>query len=327
MTMLKPDYAVDIDGRTLGAAEPGPLTSLQVTTSINGPSDHCIVRVLEEPDDLPEHGGAMTVELGWDGGTETVFTGTIAYVERGLEGLDVIALGESIKLMRSRSDEAFLNQPAGQIVTSLAADAGVTPGSIDNGTRFSVYLADSSMSSYEHCLRLAGLCGFDLYTDEQGALNFAPFGVFMPDHLLRYGADILDARLDRGPAPAGVRSVPESPSSSLGADTSSWLSKSSDAFAGEASGQGSTLMTKPVLRTKDAAQSAATGLLGRRSREAASGTVRLMGSPHIHLGDALAFVDLPGASDDNLYQVTAVRHALDTRTGFYTLVGFGGTDA
>jgi hypothetical protein len=101
--------------------------------------------------------------------------------------------------------------------------------------------------------------------------------------------------------------------------------KTSSAHEGTAGGGDLTLLfSDSVLRTRDAAISAAKARLYFSRRDAVSGDVALMGTPEIDLGETVSLERVPTAGVDGLYQVMAVSHILDTRRGFLTTVSVGG---
>jgi phage protein D len=119
--------------------------------------------------------------------------------------------------------------------------------------------------------------------------------------------------------------VPESPASTLGDDTASWLIKDPSPHQGAAgSGPIALPLNDPLLRTKDAADTAAGARLYFSQRDAVTGRVELMGNPKVKLGDAVALEGVPKAGVDGTYQVMAVRHCLEKKRGFRTLVALGG---
>lgn len=323
--MLKPSYFVTLDQDSLSQDTLGPLVALEVLRCKNGAADEAIFTLgLTPPLDLAQ-GGAVTVKLGWDGATELVFTGVIDAVERGIGKMQVSCVGNQMKLMKSRVDQPFINQAAGQVVQALAGDAGVATDRVEDGIDLPGYLADSASSVYEHCLLLARNCGFDLYATEQGKLVFAGFSVASADHTLRYGEHIVAASVEQSTPLDEVSVVPEGPASSAGDETACWLVKSPVPHKGAAGGGAvSVLLSAPLLRTKDAAQSAADARLARSKRDAVSGFVELMGSPGIKLGQTVALEGVPDSGADGLYQVMAVRHRLDRQRGFRTYVALGG---
>jgi phage protein D len=325
--VLKPTYAISLGSLTLSADSLGPLRSLRVERVKNGGADWAVVSLGRTAPVSVAAGDDATIALGWDGDTTTVFTGEVESVAAGIAGTEVSCAGGQIKLVRSRSSQTFVDQPAGQVVSALASAAGLDTDTVEDGIDLPSYAVDTARHSYEHCLGLARRCGFDLYTTEAGALVFAPFTAGAPDQRFRFGAEVIAVSVDRLAAGDGVSVVPESPASGQGDDTSSWLVKDPSSYVGEAGGTATLVVSDPLLRTQEAAASAASGMVGFRQRDVVSGRLELLGRPGLGLGGAVEIADLPDDSSNDTYQVVALRHVLDRRRGFRTMVGLGGMGA
>ncbi len=323
--MLKPDYKITLGNTVLSREMLGPLVTLQVKRCKNGAPDEACIFMGRAPAVSASEGDDVTVELGWEDGAETVFTGFVESVEDGVAEAEIVCLGGLAKMARARSDRAFVNQNAGQVVKALADDAGVDTETVEDGIDLPVYLADSAQSFYSHAAALRRRCGFDLYTNEEGKLVFARFATASADLTFRYGEQIIGASVERGASLESVLVVPESPASSSGADTASWFVKDPSPHQMSAgSGAVGLLLSDALLRTKDAADAAAGARLYFSRRDAVSGRVELMGNAGVKLGQAVALEGVPDEGVDGLYQVMSVRHRLDRRRGFRTTVGLGG---
>lgn len=323
--MLKPSYKITLGATTISSEALGPLRSLEVRRDKRGTADEAAIDFgTSIPVDFSQ-GDPASIELGWDGSTSVVFTGTVGRVEQGITRLAAHCAGAQMKLMASRADQVFVSGNAGQVVTDLAGKAGISTDTIEDGIDLPVYFVDSTRSLFAHCTGLAVLCGFDLYTTAEGKLVFAPLSTTSADHTFRYGAEILAATVERAAPLDGATAVPESPASSAGDDKASWLVKDSSAHEGEAGGGASTvLFSDPVLRTRDAAESAAKARLYFSQRAAISGTVELMGTPDADLGKTAELKGVPASGVDGLYQIMAVTHRIDTGRGFRTVLHLGG---
>jgi phage protein D len=321
---LRPTYSIALGATTLSSDTLGPLVALEVERAKNGGADRALLALGRRPEVSPSEGDPATMELGWDGDTSLVFTGEVQAVDRGVLGLEVSCAGSAVKLLRARVDQTYRGQSAGQVVSALASNAGVDTDTVEDGVRLPTYLADSATRAWDHCLRLARRCGFDLYTTEGGALVFAAFATTSADVTFRYGIDVVSVSIERTAHGDGVAVVPESPASGQGDDASSWLVKDPSPYRGEAGGAATMVLSDPALRTKEAADTAARGLMDFRRREAVTGVLELMGSPGVTLGQSVALDGLPDDVLNDTYQVLAVRHALDRRRGFRTIVGLGG---
>lgn len=322
--MLKPTYAVTLGSVRLASDHLAPLVALSVERAKNAAADWATVTIGRAQAISVSEGDSATVELGWDGSTSLVFTGEVEAVTQEVAGTTVTCAGSQIKLMRARSDRAFTAQPAGQVVSALAGDAGVETDTVEDGIDLPVYHVDSVRHAWEHCLGLARRCGFDCYANADGTLVFARFASTSADKTFRWGAEILSASLQRWRADGGVAVVPESPASGQGDDTSAWLVKDPSPYRGEAGGTATLVVSDPLLRTKEAADSSAAGRVAFRMRESITGDLELMGNPDVTLGQAVALSGMPQDDWNDIYQVTGVRHTLDGRRGFRTRVALGG---
>jgi hypothetical protein len=84
--MLRPAYKL-----ALGTATPQSVIALSVTRAQNaGPG---LVTLQLGATESVSDGDPASVELGWDGATTLVFTGTVSAVERRLDGLRVDCTG------------------------------------------------------------------------------------------------------------------------------------------------------------------------------------------------------------------------------------------
>ncbi|HXB21075.1 MAG TPA: hypothetical protein VNV88_06830 [Candidatus Solibacter sp.] len=323
--MLRPSYKITLGATTISSKALGPLRALEVRRDKRGTADEATIDFgTSVPVDFAE-GDPVSIELGWDGTTSVVFSGTVSGVEQGISRLAAHCTGAQMKLMSVRSDQVFVSRNAGQVVTALAGKAGVSTDTIEDGIDLPVYFVDSARSLFTHCIGLAGLCGFDLYATPEGKLVFSSLSTTTADHTFRYGAEIVAATVERSAPLDGVTAVPESPASSAGDDKASWLVKDSSAHEGAAGGGDATLLFgDPVLRTRDAAESAAKARLQFSRRAAVSGTVELVGTANVDLGETAALKGVPASGIDGLYQVMAVTHRIDTRRGFRTLISLGG---
>jgi phage protein D len=325
-----PEFEVSIGRQTLKSGGKGSLWRLEILREVNGGADEAFLQLglTQALDAKP--GDDVSVDLGYEGTLERVFTGTVDRLSAGLASLEVHALGAQAVLMRKRGDKAFVNQKAGEVFQALVSDAGAETGRAEAGVPMSFYLADSAYSHWEHGLRLGMHSGNDIYADAKGKIVFAPISGDAPPLKLKFGVDLLQAACEDGEAPATAITVPESPASSAGEETASWIAKDSMPHKGEAAalgggGNGGTGAPRyhPFLRTQEHAQASADSLMLRRGREARKAEVEMLGRSDVELGDTVELEGLP-AGGDGKYVVLALRHALGLHTGFRTYASLGG---
>jgi hypothetical protein len=226
--------------------------------------------------------------------------------------------------MALRVDQTYENRSTGDIVRDLASQAGVDTGTVEDGIRFPVYVIDSRMNAARHIHRLAERCGFDAYVTPGGELEFRQFTRSSADHVFTYGRDILDYSLTVRPERAAQVVVEgESPASAEGDDAASWLTKTfQQGQATGGTGSETVLVEDPAIRTTEAANLRAEGVLRRLRQRATAGTLRVLGRPEVKLGDAIRIEEAPDDRLNNVFQVRAIRHRLSKRTGLVTHVAF-----
>ena len=321
--MLKPSYKIEIGSLEITNDTPGPITNIDLLRSKNGAADEFCLSLGQVTELQVELGDAVSLSLGWYGETDPVFKGEVCEIRHGLTSMELTALGNQFKLMNRWQDTSYIDQKAGDVVSAMAAEAGVGIDSVEDGIVLPFYLADSGQSLFSHCLTLARRSGVDLYTTAEGKLVFATYSGARAEHRFVYGEHIIKAQVEKESAPKGVTVVPESPASSEGEETASWLVKDALAHAATA-GDEVMVCSDPLLRTRESAQSAAESNLAAGQREAVHGEVVILGNAQVDLDQAVELAEQPESSMDGFYQVTAVRHLLSATTGFLTVISVGG---
>ena len=309
---LKPDYLIRLRRDNLSPAAPGSFTRLEIEAALNGGADSAVVSFGSDLDPMPDLDDPLRIELGWSGERSLVFTGAVVGIEPGLRGWQLRALNPLHRLMRTRASTAFENMTAGKIVTTLANQAGVEPGRIEEGGR-TRYWYLNNQQPYQGCLTLARREGFDLYATEEGKLTFTRFARRKGDHVLPHGRDILRLSVSFGRQIAGATVVPESPASSSGDETAGWLVKDPSSHAATEGDENVLVVSDPMLRTREAAATAAKAIVAASRAAMLIANVSLVGRPEVRLGQAVELKGVPTEGVDGVYQVAAVRHVLDAR--------------
>jgi hypothetical protein len=272
-------------------------------------------------------GDAARLELGYGESLTNVFAGTVESVEPDLARVRVRALTDDSKLCRVRLNQVYENQDAGQIVSDLASQAGVSTGTVRSGLDLPFYVVDDTRTAYCHCRDLAERAGFDLFMSADGELTFVAFDKVAADHRFSYAKDVLSLQVTISPPLyESVEVWGESPASAEGAEAASWLVRDFSASVGTA-GFGSKLrLSDPAVRTRDAAGVSAKGRLAALTRRATTGVGIVLGSPAVALGDAVTFLDAPDTRLGGVFQVKRVTHSFAKVDGFTTrmeLLGAG----
>ncbi|WP_168769504.1 hypothetical protein [Yoonia sediminilitoris] len=281
----------------------------------------------------PARGDDAVIALGFIGEDQepvTVMTGVVDEVDAGPERVRIAGFGAGSLLSRSRTNQTFRDKSAGDILRELAASDNITVARTGQSEVLPYYVADARRSRFQHITELAYLSGFDLYADTDNALICEAFGNGQQVHPLSHGRDVLDYRVERTMAHANrVEAWGESPGSSAGAESWSWLAKDGAPQRGTAgSGDPLVLLEHSALRTAEAAQRAADAQLARLLNRRLRGYVTILGYPPVQLGDAIRLEDMPDDDLNATFQVRGLRHRIDKAAGFLTEVRFqsiGGT--
>jgi phage protein D len=272
-------------------------------------------------------GDSGAVELGYeDDAAEPVFTGQVDEVRRSVEGsARVAAVNGGALLSRLRVNQSYEQQKAGDIVRDLAGRAGADTDTIEDGADFPFYVVDDGRNAYRHIAALARKSGFLAYFTPEDKLSFAPFAAGQPVQTFTYGEDVLSLdATEVVPAVSTVTTVGEGAAGSQGQEAWSWLVKDPSAVTGSAgSGDPERLVQDASLRSTEAAQGAAEGIIDAAGRMSLTGELRVPGSPAVVVGSAVEVVGAPQDALNGLFMVRRVRHHFSKQGGFTTLISFG----
>lgn len=274
------------------------------------------------------HGDAMVVELAAGARKAKVATATIDSIETTLETVRIGGSTGAARLASRRAVHSFENRAAGQIAADLCRAAGVSKGTVGGGQRYPFLAVDGRQSLLDELRALARREGLELYFDADDRLTMTAFDKTRPDHVLRYGAELLSLSVDATvPPAASAVVVGEGPASERGGKAWHWIAKDPAVCRGEAGEGAQRIATDAVLRTKDAADLRARAAVGAWLDGGKRGRARLLGNPSIHPADAVEISGAPRDELNGLYKVAAVRHLFGRQTGFTTtleITGHGG---
>jgi hypothetical protein len=314
MSDLQPTFTVTAGAYRATAASPaGSPSRLVVDRAMDMACDALRMRLAErcgiELDD------PVALSLGHDSAESPVFHGRVVALRRGVETVEVWALGGLRDLSALRVAAFFEGQSAGSIARDLAGRAGVATGTIAEGPVLPRYVADPHRNGHTHLQSIANRLGFELYADVHGRLMFHP-PAGLSEEAYGYGEHLLDvAAVRRHPAVAGVTVSGESPMSTNGDSTAAWLTTHPDDYRGRA-GNGDRLVVDPVARTKDLADRFASGVMAVSRRTASIVRATVTGRPALDLGSRVRISR--HADGDVAGYVRALRHRFDGSTGFVT---------
>ena len=311
---LKPNAELTIAGQTIGIS---PMRAIRVSRRLSGSTDELRFAMALNAGLNIAGGESVSLDMGWGQESSVVFSGTIQSLEYSLNEVHGIAHGTQKGLVETRVDETFIDQTAGDVVRSLADMAGIETGTIDDGIELPRYLAEGSVSIFEHLHTLSRICGVDLFTDEDGKLNFTKREAFTADFTYQYGINLMDARIiQTTPSVTAIQVIPESPASQEGSEASSWFVKSSRAISATAGDGTSRRFISALCTTKEAAETAARSFQRDLERRAVKGKIMVMGQPDANPGQVVELKEMPDGNTNGFYEISGVDHSLDGIQGF-----------
>ena len=347
MSAVSPHFDLQLGALHSTTARPvgGPV-ALRVQRGMGGAAESLEVDLAQRQGVAP--GDAATLALGYDGSTETVFTGTVVEVRPGLQGTRVLALGRLDALLRLRLARRWDSRSAGSLVRDLAGEAGLSTGQVDDGPTLPSYAVDMRQTAAAHLQGLAERLGFDLFTGRDGKLHFRALGDAasldsgglgglgglaaaaggLAAGLLgggggsAYAAGKLLMTAQARQRSEGVTRVlvgGEGPASSHGDQSSWWLSTGTDSNHGSAGSAGAgRLLFDAAARTQDLAKRFAAGQLATLQRSRHRLLLQVPGRATVELGDDLQASDSGDALLDAGGHVCGLQHRLGPDTGFTT---------
>lgn len=281
------------------------------------PVDSCEVFLVGMRDFSFRKDDQVKVQLGYDQNLMPVFSGLVDNIEHEISRVRVTGLGLPVGLLRLRLNRVYLNQTAGRIVRNLAQEVDLRVKEASDGISLPMYVVDDTANAYEHVLKLAERCNFDVYITEDEQLVFKKWDGG-ETHSLEYGKEIIRVEgLDFSPLYVSTRIFGESPASLRGSETSHWLTKQE--VKGEA-GSGPVLtIHDPALRDRQTAESVARAKLNELQYTFAL-VVETTGKPEIKLGDAVAITGVPNSAVNGEFQVRGIEHHLSKIKGFTSMI-------
>ena len=204
-------------------------------------------------------GDPASLELDGGEGSETILTGKIAWLRRGIVDTQVVASDGGFDLSAMRPAATYQQQSGKDVVRAMASDAGADVGTIDFDFPLAAYVSSQRRTAAEHVAYLADLAGASASFGGDGKLSVAAPSTGTPDLALLYGREILEVhvreraapkvkRFRIGGGPAGSSSAPDA------------LRYSLSALPGGADDPGPNAVWDPaaILRIPDAASGAST---------------------------------------------------------------------
>jgi phage protein D len=315
--MLRPTYQVDIGSETFSTEKGDDVVSIHVIRSVGLPTDSCEVFLVGSNEYAFERDDEVKIKLGYDEELVSVFSGFVDKIEQGISLVRLTALGPALGLLRLRINRVYLNQTAGKIVQDLAQEASLKVSEASDGISLPMYVVDDTANAYEHILRLAGRCNFDVYITVDDELMFKEWNG-SKTHTLEYGKDLIRVEeQDFVPLYASTRVYGESPASVKGAETSHWLTKQeikSEAGSGDA-----LSIADAAIRDTETAETVAKARLDKLKYTFAA-VVETVGNPDIEVGSNVTLEGMPNSAVSGELEVRGVEHYLSKTKGFTTKI-------
>jgi phage protein D len=315
--LMQPNYQASIGSRTFSAQNGPELVRIKVVRSIGLPIDSCEIFLVGSGNYAFKKGDALKIKLGYENKLESVFSGIIDNIEYELSRVRVTALGLAVGLLRLRLNRVYQNQTAGKIVSNMAQEVRLKVKKASDGISLPVYVIDEGANAYEHILRLAERCNFDVYMTDDEQLVFKEWGGGK-NNPLQFGKEITRVEtFEFSPLYESTKIYGESPSSMKGSDTSHWLTKQE--VKGEA-GKGAVLsLQDPAIRDKKTAETVAKARM-TKLEYVFGAVVETLGKPEIKLGDTVTLENIPSSQLKGQLEVRSVQHYLGKAEGFTTVV-------
>jgi phage protein D len=314
--IICPKYDIALGSDTFATTDGAKVVSVKASRSIGLPIDRCEVKIVPNESHSFEKGDPLVAQLGYEDELHHVFSGIIDNIEQTLSTVRVSALGHGVHLIRLRLNRVYLNQTAGFIVNDLAQEAQVTTEEISDGITLPMYVVDEASNAYEHIIRLAQRCNFNVHFTEE-RLNFKARGGG-ENTRLQYGKEIIGIEeLAFSPLYKGAKILGESPSSTRGSDTSHWLTKNE--VKGESGDPTFLLIEDATIRDTETAETVARAKM-RQISIAKGAAIEVVGRPELKLGDTVTLVDAPIPNLDGQLEIRSFEHYLSKTKGFTTSI-------
>ena len=271
----------------------------------------------------PELGETCTVSLGYaDGEMETVFTGWIDRISKGLDGGTRIGLANGgARLARLRVEASYYGETAGGIVTALAGEGGIDTGTVEDGLSLPAYVIDGGRSAWSHCAELATRHGFLLYLDSEDVLHFREPPEEPAEIVFSYGVDLISARASSAsPHPVGIRATGEGAAGSQGTNAWNWLVKDPGGVRAEMGEAPFVPVADGALRSGESSETVATNRLNRATAGADRLRATVPGTAALGPGVLVEILEAPSESLNGVFLIHAVQHRFDVRRGFVSVI-------
>lgn len=321
--MLKVAWSVTAGSATWSSTAAGaPVLALRTEAALGVPVNACRLSLHGAAEVGVAAGDDLVVQLGYDGGMETVFTGKVSRGAHTLGRIEIEGAGSFSRLAAARLNLLYEKEAAGAIAQDVLGKVEVQVGTVESGITLPAFAIHANAGAWAQLAELARRCGFDLWADAGDRAQFRACEGGA-SHELAFGTDLLAWEHEAlEPAADGVVVLGESPSGQgQGDDAAPWLTKKDvKGTAGKTAGRVVSVVD-PAARTQALAGDVAKGWM-RTLERTARGRATALGLPAAQLGDSLKVSKLPDGAQGAEARVTGVRHRLDARGGFVTTLAW-----
>ena len=336
MTLPRPQATITLDGQRLTSAQAG-LSRLRLdlgfdthdraqlllwpnsklASAVPGKTLQIGLQTEPPPQGLLAQASALAGLGGGD--ADALWTGTVESVQTGARQVRIDGLASTAALSRQRRSATWAAQSVGDVVRDLA---GELESEVEIDLDLPNYSIDNRQPVWAHLRELARLTGASLSGTAAGGLRFILAARQSATIELRYGADLIDWRLNRVEPPPAAPAAEYAAASTAGNDKWHWL-----AHDPVGAGAGDTRVAA-IFRTRAAADHYSEAEQTRSQRGALRGVVWLTGRPALRPGAVVELTGLP-EGDSGPLRVRQVTHQLDGDSGFVTALsveaGSGGS--
>jgi hypothetical protein len=310
-SLLAPAYALVLGSKRWTQQ----VLSLELELELAPRLDALTVRLPSSAPFDADLGDDASLDLDGGEGAQTAFTGTIAAIERGYDGVRVRVLDGGAVLAQARPATTYEQASASRVVSELCGDCGVDTGDLADGPTFAYYAAEPSRTALEHVARACAWAGAIVRFTGAGALESVVLNATTPDLALRYGRELVALRQRRLPAQLdGFVVAGESGASSASSDDA--LRPTTDFFGGsrpDGPGATSRWSFAPALRTAADAATASAALTRQYAATRECGTLDAWLLPKLRPGTVLEIQDLPDGFSKGPYWIESVSHRVTPR--------------
>ncbi len=311
------------------------LTSLSTDLGIGGVG-HGTLHVASQGAALPKIGDEVTIKVD----ATQIFAGHVLGFETTENEIVVHAADGLAKLAKLEVQGVYENKTAGAITKEILQKAGLQPGTVEDGPKFSQYILRRGPRAMRHIEDLAARAGFSLFADPRGKIHFAAPKTESADHTLEFAVHVLTAQL-RAEAPALDSVVVWGEGAGeKGDDKEHWLTTKLSGLTGKAAiddklavkanqeGKYPRTVHDGTVRTSADAKAQAKARMTVLASRLLHGFIETLGNAKVEPGQSIKIDKIPdkhplhALAADKVLHVRRVQQAFSARRGFVTRMEF-----